>query len=290
MRFYGKNKNAPTICLDDTKKTDQAVSGARKLLEEARLSRARIVNLLGDSILQSYSFKNPFDWYAFPSAVMDVVENTRHWYRNRAWYSSRHIPWRRGWLIFGPTGTGKTMLAKCMAQDLNMPVFQFDIGSMDNVEFEQYWREAQFYSPAMVLIEDFDAVFHGRQNIVETSTQKLTFDCLLNCVSGIESSDGLLLVITTNHEEHIDPALGVLDGTMSTRPGRIDDVVYLGKMDEGCRRAMAGRILGVVGVALEQVVSNTEGMTSAQFTDYCNKKALQYVSFAPKSSEVVVGA
>jgi SpoVK/Ycf46/Vps4 family AAA+-type ATPase len=245
------------------------------LLDEAIRSRARIINIDERSIYRHSDVTKPFEWYAYPKETMEMVERTRQWYRTRGWYSSKHIPWRRGWLLHGPAGTGKTVLAKSMAQDLNMPIFVFDIASMDNEEFEKFWREAQSQNPCMVLVEDFDAVFHKRENVIETSSQKLTFDCLLNCVSGIEPSDGILLVITTNYVEHIDASLGVTDGSMSTRPGRIDDVLRFGPMEEGCRRIMAVRILGATGDMLEKAVAQTNGMSPAQFTEYCNRKASQ---------------
>ena len=79
----------------------------------------------------------------------------------------------------------------------------------------------------------------------------LTFDCLLNCLDGVERADGIFTIITTNDITKIDPALGqprkLPDGTtefISTRPGRIDKAVELTYMEPADKKRMAGRILG----------------------------------------------
>ena len=79
----------------------------------------------------------------------------------------------------------------------------------------------------------------------------LTFDCLLNCLDGVERADGIFTIITTNDISKIDPALGqprkLPDGTIefiSTRPGRIDKAVELTYMEAADKKRMAKRILG----------------------------------------------
>lgn len=78
----------------------------------------------------------------------------------------------------------------------------------------------------IALIEDIDGVFHGRQNVLRGESgqgSRLTFDCVLNCLSGVQTADGVFTVITTNHLELVDPALGrpMASGDAS-RPGRLD--------------------------------------------------------------------
>jgi hypothetical protein len=107
----------------------------------------------------------------------------------------------------------------------------------------------QLNVPCIALIEDIDNVFHGRENIsrkhgmmsfLMASKKKdgeadqpppspLTFDCLLNCLDGVDRCDGVFTIVTTNSIDKIDPALGqprkLPDGTVefiSSRPGRID--------------------------------------------------------------------
>jgi SpoVK/Ycf46/Vps4 family AAA+-type ATPase len=214
---------------------------------------------------------NPFDWYAFPPYVLEVVEKAKLWHESKHWYKSKHIPWTRGWLMHGTPGTGKSLLLKCVAQYLDLPVFVFDLCSMNNEEFVTFWEQSCEESPCMILFEDFDAVFHGRENITEQD-QKLSFDCILNCISGINNAEGIFLAVTTNNVEHIDAALGGEGNGISSRPGRIDDVIELKNMDEACRRIMAGKL--VAPHLINSVMQATVDKTAAQFIEVCTQHAL----------------
>ena len=90
--------------------------------------------------------------------------------------------------------------------------------------------------------QDIDAIFNGRVNRLRDGEGGLTFDCFLNCLSGVKEANGVLVIITTNHPEVLDHALGKPDeerGKMSTRPGRIDYTLELGPLDEACRQRIA---------------------------------------------------
>ena len=215
----------------------------------------------------------------FPQRVKDLINEIELWRNNRDWYADKGIPWKRGWLLYGPPGTGKTALARAFAEDLNMPIYVFNLAEMGNHELIKAWTEMQVNVPCIALIEDIDNVFHGRENVVRRGSMMsmmlgrdekkggngknddgmrdmfapLTFDCLLNCLDGVERTDGIFTIITTNDLTKIDPALGqprkLPDGTtefISTRPGRIDKAVELTYMEPADKKLMAKRILGRV--------------------------------------------
>ena len=107
---------------------------------------------------------------------------------------------------------------------------------------------------------------------------KLTFDGLLNCIDGVERSDGVFIVLTTNNIEKIDPSLGrpkSNEKELSTRPGRIDRVVELKPMDKECRLLFAKKLLSGYNEEIEKFVLLGEGDTGAQFQDRCAKRALE---------------
>ena len=212
-----------------------------------------------------------FEWYAFPQDVLDVVQKIKHWYKSRLWYKQKHIPWRRGILVHGKPGSGKTLLLRSIAQDLGIPMFVFDLSSMTNEEFVNFWKIATADAPCMVVCEDFDAVFSGRKPVVKKT--KLTFDCLLNCISGASVSEGVLFCVTANNIQNIDPAIGVQDqNQLSSRPGRIDDVIEMNNMNEECRKKTISRILD--GDNPENILQKTQNMTAAQVVEYCSQIAL----------------
>jgi SpoVK/Ycf46/Vps4 family AAA+-type ATPase len=167
--------------------------------------------------------------------------------------------------------------------------------------------------PCIALIEDIDNVFHGRENVARKNAgfammmpqprrddddgdggrgrgmlaPPLTFDCLLNCLDGVERSDGIFTIVTTNDITKIDPALGqprqLPDGAVefiSTRPGRIDKAVELGFMEPGDKKKMAKRILGAYEqdyLAMLEFIDRYPELqeTPAQFQERCAQVALQ---------------
>ena len=217
------------------------------------------------------------DRLALSGEISRLVEEATRWKDSETWYKSRGIPWRRGWLLYGQPGTGKTALTRAIAEDLDLPVFVYDLASLYNNELQQAWSKMLAEVPCIALIEDIDAVFEGRTNTSAGNDQQaLTFDCLLNCLDGINRADGLFTIITTNRLEKIDPALGVPDPEHgSSRPGRIDHVLEMGVLDEAGRRKLASRILEDRPNEWQSLIDAGEGDTPAQFQERASRRALE---------------
>lgn len=227
---------------------------------------------------------DPLGALAYPPEVESVLEDVRRWYEGREWYQDRRIAWQLGLALFGIPGTGKTSFAKAIAQKFGLPVFQLEIATMDDRDLIEAWKTVTGSTPCMALIEDVDTVFEGRTNVMALGdTPGLSFGCLLNCVQGVEGSDGVLFVITTNRVETVDPALGApVQGTDgSTRPGRIHRAVEFGPLSEACRRRVAARVLDLYPDEIEPAVRAGAGETGAQFVDRCVRRALTRFWAAP---------
>lgn len=209
------------------------------------------------------------DDLALMPEIADVVREARQWHTSKNWYAERRLPWRRGFLFHGAPGTGKTTLARELAADMNVPIHVLDLASMSNEDLRGAWEEATSDAPCMVLLEDIDGVFQGRTNVATgggmMSSGGLTFDCLLNCVDGVERADGVCLVITTNVPEAVDEAL--------KRPGRVDRSVEFMALDFVRRLKLAEGILGV-GAASTQIAHDTDGKSAAAVTEACCRVAV----------------
>uniref|UniRef100_A0A7S2NWR4 AAA+ ATPase domain-containing protein n=1 Tax=Zooxanthella nutricula TaxID=1333877 RepID=A0A7S2NWR4_9DINO len=155
-----------------------------------------------DSIVLEEGIKKP---------LLDDIE----WFikdETRAFYAKHGIPYHRCYLFHGDPGTGKTSFMYALAGYLqrNLCFVQMDKGMTDDT-----FRNAMSRLPstAMVVLEDIDALFTNHRE-VDHSTSSLSFSGFLNCLDGLGAPDDVIVCMTTNHPEKLDPAV--------TRPGRID--------------------------------------------------------------------
>lgn len=173
------------------------------------------------------------------------------WFYGAAdWYGARGIPWRRGYLLHGPPGTGKSSAIRAIASAVGVDIAMIDIARASLTD--DALRDALVEAPegALIAIEDIDAVFAGRASERECG---ITFSGLLNALDGVAAQEGHALVMTTNHRERLDPAL--------IRPGRADVHVELGHVGAAAatrlflrffpeEAALAERFRGNLGTAI----------------------------------------
>lgn len=214
------------------------------------------------------------DRLSLDDETLDLVKEAQRWRDTEDWHRERGLPWRRGYLLHGAPGTGKTALARALAEDLDLPVFVFDLATLKNDELLKAWNQMLAEVPCMALMEDIDAVFEGRKNVAINQGPGLTFDCLLNCLDGVQRADGLMVMITTNHLDRIDPAIGQPDG-IGSRPGRIDRVVSMGLLENEGRRKLAERILEEWPEWIDDLCLAGRQDTPAQFQERCGRLALK---------------
>jgi len=232
-----------------------------------------------DDIGQPYH-ENAVDVLSLNKEALDAYTDIREWRRKEEWYKQHLIPWKLGQHYVGLAGTGKTALVRAIGQAENMPIFIFDLASMTNTDFVTAWGEAMDWSPCIVLIEDIHKVYEGGKRVADTGEEAgLTFDCLLNVLDGVENTDGIVTIITSNDITKVDPTLGGTHGLKDgveprTRPGRVDRVVHFGVLDLPGREKMATRILDEVSnEKKKEIVKGGEDMTGAEFQDLCRRVA-----------------
>lgn len=208
------------------------------------------------------------------SFYKDVIK----WKDSERWFKERKIPWKLSCMLSGAPGTGKTAFTRAIGQELDLPIFSFDLASMTNSDFIEAWSGVTTSIPCIVLFEDIDGVFDHRKNVsCEGSVSVgLSFDCFLNVIDGVENTDGILKIVTTNDMSKVDPALGVIyDGHVASRPGRIDRIIQFLPLDSAGRMKMANRIFhGVNPLKWEHLLEEGKRDTGAQFQERCCRLAL----------------
>ena len=226
------------------------------------------------------SVESPFDSLCYAKNVKEFVGYLQRWKQSREWYFKRGIPWKTGALLHGRPGTGKTSFVRAIAQELDMPIAIMDLTSMSNDELNKAWKEAMNMSPVIILFEDLDRIFDKDKNTASEGMSlkaPLTLDSLLNCMSGIDPSDGVLVMITANDVTKIDSSIGEFNEKgVSSRPGRLDIALEFTELDEACRYGIASRVLaGMSEDYIASVVRDGDGETGAQFTKRCSDIALK---------------
>ncbi|KAL1511793.1 hypothetical protein AB1Y20_005079 [Prymnesium parvum] len=150
-------------------------------------------------------------------AAAAVRDDCARFLARRAWYGARGIPYRRGYLLHGPPGTGKTSLVGALAGELQLPIYSLSLASGRLTDDTLAEALAAAAPRCLLLLEDVDAAFGGREG---AGGARLTFSGLLNAIDGVAAQEGRLLFMSTNHLDRLDAAL--------VRPGRVDVRVHLG--------------------------------------------------------------
>jgi len=148
-----------------------------------------------------------------PVGVGDrVLQDCTHFWQSAALYQQQGIPYRRGYLLHGMPGAGKTSLIFAIAGRLGSDVFLLSLSQGNLTDISLLRLLSQVPVGTVLLLEDVDCLFQERKG--EEAGKGVTFSGLLNAIDGIAAPEGLLLFMTTNHREKLDPAL--------IRPGRVD--------------------------------------------------------------------
>jgi len=173
-----------------------------------------------------------------------LYKDIEFWLNSQDWYEKTGIQWKRGALLYGEPGTGKTSMVHNISRRLDIPVKVFHLEGFDNKLFQESWHGV--CDGAICLIEDFDAVFNGREFLGKTQTRiGMTFDSFLNTIDGVDHRGSIFMIITTNHPEKLDKALVDYksDDNIILRPGRIDHVIKCERVGREGVEFLANNIL-----------------------------------------------
>jgi mitochondrial chaperone BCS1 len=148
----------------------------------------------------------------------DLLADMRAFLAAGPWYTARGVPHRRGYLLHGPPGNGKTTLVTAAAGELGLSVATLSLSNRSMTDESLRFVVDELPRGAVLLIEDIDCAFGPERESGEET--RVTMSGLLNALDGVSSRDGRILFLTTNHPERLDPAL--------VRPGRVDRSFRLG--------------------------------------------------------------
>ena len=194
----------------------------------------------------------------------------------------------KGILLVGPPGTGKTMLAKAVAGESNVPFFSIS-GSefvemfvgMGASKVRDLFKQAKEKAPCIVFIDEIDAIGQKRNSGAYggNDEREQTLNQLLTEMDGFENNNGVIILAATNRPESLDPAL--------TRPGRFDRRVPVELPDlkgrEEILKVHAKKVALAPGIDFTTVARMASGASGAELANIVNEAALRAVRAGRKS-------
>jgi len=218
------------------------------------------------------------------------VEELVHYLRDTTKYVKLGAKIPKGVLLVGPPGTGKTMMARAVAGEANVPFFS--LSGSDFVEMfvgvgasrvRNLFKQAQEKSPCIIFIDEIDAIGRTRgkaKSMQSNDEQENTLNQLLQEMDGFEPNSGVIILAATNRKDVLDKAL--------LRPGRFDRQIYLDlpnrKEREAIRKVDLQKINTQETIDIRVLAAQSAGFSGADLANICNEAAL---IAARKDQEVV---
>ncbi len=255
------------------KMTERMTGGSSSMMFNLGKSNAKVYVKSSDGI----KFSDVAGEDEAKENLAEIVE----YLHNPQKYTSIGASMPKGVLLVGPPGTGKTMLAKAVAGEANVPFF-----SMSGSEFVEMFvgmgaskvrdlfSQAKEKAPCIVFIDEIDAIGQKRDGRLGGNDEReQTLNQLLTEMDGFSGNNGVIILAATNRPETLDPAL--------TRPGRFDRRVPVELPDlkgrEAILRVHAKKIRLAPDVDFEHIARMASGASGAQLANIVNEAALRAV-------------
>lgn len=189
-----------------------------------------------------------------PTVASLLQSDFDSFFERREWFRSMRLPFRRGYLLHGPPGNGKSTAIRAMLSSRGLSAYTLHLfdSRTDDSDLDALFSRAEQDRPAVVLLEDLDRAFPKTgQTKCNISLQQL-----LNSLDGVGTGEGIIVIATANEPTILDPAI-------LRRPGRFDRVVHFPNPSAQLRREYFLRMQVFRAIDLDEVVTNSEGFSFA---------------------------
>lgn len=210
-------------------------------------SNRRIVGCKWDDLVLDYKVR---------SMLKDDFES---FFERQDWFRANNLPFRRGYLLHGPPGNGKSSAVRAMMTSRGLTAYAMRLfdSQVDDSDLDHLFELALKNRPSMILLEDLDRAF---PKTGETKS-RVSLQALLNALDGVGTGEGVVVVATANEPTILDPAI-------LRRPGRFDRVVCFPNPSAELRQQYLQQLNpGLPPRHLKMSVETSEGMSYAQLRE-----------------------
>jgi len=194
-----------------------------------------------------------------PSIIQLVKKDFESFFEREEWFRRNRLPFRRGYLLYGPPGNGKTSVIRAMlsTRTLHGCTINLFTSETDDGDLANLFSYAADNAPSLIVLEDLDRAF-PRTGGVRTN---VSLQALLNCLDGVTTHYGVIVVATANEPTVLDPAI-------LRRPGRFDRVVEFPNPNETCRGQYLLHLQkSIPPNDLQRLVAESSGLSFAQLRE-----------------------
>jgi transitional endoplasmic reticulum ATPase len=208
---------------------------------------------------------------------------------HRDYFHKAGIQPTKGVLLHGPPGTGKTMLAKAVANEANANFINIKgpelidkyVGESEKA-VRDVFRKARQVAPSIIFFDEFDSISKVRGSQMTDSTERIV-NQLLTELDGVEELNDVVVIAATNRKDLVDPAL--------LRPGRIDTKLAIDYPDQGAREAIFNVHTENMSlsddVTFETYLDDTDGWTGADIANMCREAGMETIRRVTRSGGTV---
>ncbi|MFA5599505.1 MAG: ATP-binding protein [Phenylobacterium sp.] len=206
-----------------------------------------------------------FDSIVLPDKMLKIIkDNTLKFFGTTALLSQNNVNLKRGIILSGPPGNGKTMICKALANEVNVSVlYVLPSNLQQTTDVNRIYEMAIELSPCLLIIEDIDFMTMDRDNF--SGDGRLIE--LMNKLDGIEEMNGVITLATTNLVDKVETAI-------KNRPGRFDRVINIPLPDIDLRIEMFKKFLNNADVDYEVVAEKAEKLSGAYIKEICQTAKL----------------
>jgi len=195
------------------------------------------------------------------SVVHLIRKDFETFLKRESWFEARRLPFRRGYLFHGPPGNGKTSVIRAMLNQGKLDGHSVALfcEKTDDYYLERMFQLAASNAPSLIVLEDIDRAFPQMPS--ELAPTKVSLSHLLNCLDGLGTQEGVIVVATANNPTALDAAI-------LRRPGRFDRVVAFPAPDRELRVRYFQKFMPhLAEEEVEDCVRHSEGFSFAQLRE-----------------------